>query len=1132
MRSSLIGPSVIRNMTHSEEEAAAIGFLNTIQNSCQSAPEEALRCLKRVKHSLIGHDESKQLYVDNNIIQLLVRILGLEPVPKELKLEAGVCIGSLAYGRSIRKNLGCTRADKFLGGEFFASRLLQGGVLGPLIAALDLTISPPKLVLCSLRTLNTLFDTCPSEISTTHNSIAGIITSEIYSNRNALKYIQKILSQTSPSPLTQQQIALAATLVSKSCRHGGSGEKAATNMEKHQIMLVNVGILEALGRRLAGFILRSRDSGDGSGSKLATRGANGHDEEDKENSHPFPAPITAQLAPLLDAISVIIKNNPVVDKDDSHGQHEFLSAPWVLSAFPASSPAKHTLSKPRSKNATVSPTILPASDYPPLSAVSYFTSGTSRAVYAQSSVSDTMGDTESALSTPAAGSDTEDSPRKSGKRFTGHDISLEDSPVIKWLIQVVRQGDALTRLMAASLLINLCHRETGAIVKNIERMVLPILVRLLDDDPQSLSQADYHKGGAAVGGYQLPQGIEWIIRERAPAVLADLINDSEKMQKAAVDAHAIKRLAGMLKKTFEVTSSSAPSKETNGVLRTKSQGSKSASDSRIDDHTRVEIEPNSPYKVHRMKVRESTLRCISGLASLKDDYRKMVIDAGVVPYIVASLHPVNEVKAPDLGPSNTTTTEASATPAADEISPPGPSIVKEGNPPRVLIAAAYAIKSLSRSVNLLRTSLIDSGVAAPVTALLHNEDVEVKIAATMALCNLVLEFSPMRQSIIDSGVLKILCEQAHSCNAELKLNSLWALKHYIYQAGPEVKTSALKGLGSGWLVDLISWDSDLVSNSEGEEEEEEAGERDEEEDDEEDCGEEEGESSRGRGGDEFDEDESMVDDGAGSVAYGPLFSGHPSQRYLQEPSEDNNNQTRVSTAQLTSQRETASDRRQSTQSIVDTSSSIVEHEISARALRRTRKQLLEVQEHALDFLRNLISGQDAPEMLDLLFTSVGESRVYDILTRKLQQRPIISRSGRNSRRPTTVPAMESTPHHTSTRSPPAEILIPIIYILAHIATNHSQHRENLIKQTELLKNLLPFFDHAHKEVRVSLAWLVINLTWKDDGADEVNSKSRAAELKRLGFMSRLEGLLQDKVLDVKERAKTGLYQIKQCLGEA
>jgi len=171
-------------------------------------------------------------------------------------------------------------------------------------------------------------------------------------------------------------------------------------------------------------------------------------------------------------------------------------------------------------------------------------------------------------------------------------------------------------------------------------------------------------------------------------------------------------------------------------------------------------------------------------------------------------------------------------------------------------------------------------------------------------------------------------------------------------------------------------------------------------------------------------------------------------------------------------------------------------------------------------------------MLDLLFTDVGEDRVYDILNRKLRPRPIISHHRRPSRRSMTASSPESIPHPTSTRSPPAEILIPVIYILVHIAANHSKHRESLIQQTELLKNLLPLFDHAHKEVRVSLAWLVINLTSKDDCSDEGHCKYQAAELKKLGFISKLEGLLQDKVLDVKERAKTGLYQIKQCLGEA
>lgn len=965
-------------------------------------------------------------------------------------------------------------------------------MIGPLIATLNLTTSPPKLVLSSLRTLNTLFDTCPSETSTASNSIAGIITSELYSNRQALEYIQKILSQTSASPSTQQQIALSATLISKSCRHGGSGEKAAANMEKHQIMLVNDGILEALGRRLAGFIVRGRD---GEGSRPATKSPQGLDDEDKENNIPIPAPVTAQLAPLMDAISVIIKNNPVVTRNDSYRQHEFLYAPWILNAFPASSQAPQIRPKAKPKSITshpMSPTMLTASAFPPLSAASYFPAGGPRGAYAQSSASDTM---DSALNTPAPGSDTEDTSRRRGKRSRKVDtMPLEDSPLVRWLINVVRQGDALTRLMAASLLINLCHRRTGPIVKSIECMVLPVLVRLLDDDAQSLAQAEHHKGGAAVGGQQLPQRVEWIIRERAPAVLADLINDSEQMQKAAVEAHAIKRLAGMLKRTFEVTPSGSTTKETNGVLGMKSLSMRS-SDGDAEENARLAAEINSPYKVHRMKVRESTLRCISGLASLKDEYRKMVIDSGVLPYIVASLRPISEIKIQDPGPSSAPAAAAAAAAKGDESSPSGPNIVKEGNPPRVLIAAAYAVKSLSRSVSLLRTSLIDNGVAAPVTALLKNDDVEVKNAATMALCNLLLEFSPMQHLIIESGALKILCEQAHSTNAELKLNSIWALKHYIYKATPEVKTSTLTELGSGWLVDLISWDDNLASSEVDEEYE--------------------------------DEDERMADDGDENVAYGPLFSGNTSQHHAEESGEDSDvNQMKDSIGQLS--------RRRGSRTPMMSSASFVEQEISTRAIRRARRQLLEVQEQGLQFLRNLICGADSPEMLDILFTGVGQDRVYEILTRKTRPRPALShhtRSGCSSRRPTTASSTESTPHHHATRDPPTEILIPIIYILIHIAANHPRHRETLIQQTELLKNLLPLFEHENDEVRVSLAWVVINLTWKDDGADEASCKSRAAELKRLGFMQKLEGLMHDKELDVKERAKTGLYQMRQCLGE-
>ncbi len=114
---------------------------------------------------------------------------------------------------------------------------------------------------------------------------------------------------------------------------------------------------------------------------------------------------------------------------------------------------------------------------------------------------------------------------------------------------------------------------------------------------------------------------------------------------------------------------------------------------------------------------------LAAIAPFKDDYRKAIIQNGVVPFVIESLKPY------EVSPS-AITGESSKTPS--------------GNPVAVLLAACAAARALSRSVIILRTSLIDAGVAMPLFALLKHHDMEVQIAATAVVCNLVLEFSPMR----------------------------------------------------------------------------------------------------------------------------------------------------------------------------------------------------------------------------------------------------------------------------------------------------------------------------------------------------------------------------------------------------
>jgi armadillo repeat-containing protein 8 len=101
--------------------------------------------------------------------------------------------------------------------------------------------------------------------------------------------------------------------------------------------------------------------------------------------------------------------------------------------------------------------------------------------------------------------------------------------------------------------------------------------------------------------------------------------------------------------------------------------------------------------------------------------------------------------------------------------------------PGIRAAACQCTRSLSRSVCILRTNLVDAGIALPLFRLLSDESLEVKIAATGAVCNLMLEFSPMRKAILEQGAMKILCAHTRSEYSQLRLNAVWALKHYCYQ---------------------------------------------------------------------------------------------------------------------------------------------------------------------------------------------------------------------------------------------------------------------------------------------------------------------------------------------------------------
>jgi hypothetical protein len=353
---------------------------------------------------------------------------------------------------------------------------------------------------------------------------------------------------------------------------------------------------------------------------------------------------------------------------------------------------------------------------------------------------------------------------------------------------------------------------------------------------------------------------------------------------------------------------------------------------------------------------------------------------------------------------------------------------------------------------------------------------------------------------MDAGVLKLICEHAHSSNPKLRLNAVWALKHLVFSAENKVKASCLEELGPGWLVQLICDDTEDTALGVSDESEEEEGAI-------------EVPTDMGDSYMSIDPEVSQELYGADDeVEQGGLSIGHSVPAIIRSPVD-------YGLDEKDSEFKRPHRSRQAVPPTLSTRLAALK-DAETNPLKKARRDDVAVQEQALDFIRNLICGQGSSEMIDILFSGLGEDRIFDILASKLRPK-VVNAYGRGKRNsPTTEPRVIH---------PQGEIVVAVCFIIVHIAASKPQHRQLLISQTELLKLLASLSEHPNKNVRVAVAWSIINLTWVDDEADQTSCKKRAIELRKLGFLAKLEKMEQDPELDVRERCKTALYQMKTIL---
>lgn len=546
----------------------------------------------------------------------------------------------------------------------------------PILAILNPAESHPQLVLAALRTLNSIADSLLLELQGNSHAESNFLQL-LYTDQH-LTSLLAILDQTSPALIIQQQISLAAALITKSCRE-----------EIQRVALAQAGLLETLACKLASFIVVTEPT------LFSTQG-----EAALVLSGISPATTKSRLSPILQAIGTIISKSKIRAK-------QFMSSLVFAEVFPD---AELNYESPSASQLT--------SQYGH-GGNTYFVSlfmhsGTNSPRREASSVNSGFPPLGAGMNSRSSKS-YNNSALETASHENLHGFDSTENPLVTWLIHVVRAETGVTRLMAAWI-VTILHRMGFANRRRevaLAPVVVPLLVCMLEKDfrvdPSIVSYDD-----------SLLQSPEWLIKEHAPAVLSMLVEDQIQLQQAAVDAGAIKMLSQLLKQSYDPLPNSLKSPLWTPNLSDTNE----ITSQEVVSTSRLGAPGLSVLAYHVLRMRESVLIALAALATAKDDYRKAIIDNGVVSFVIESLKPHSK-----LSSNNGELLTLSSI----------------GNPIPVLLAACGAARALSRSVNTLRTSLIDAGLATPLFVLLKHSDVEVQVASTAVVCNLLLEFSPMRE---------------------------------------------------------------------------------------------------------------------------------------------------------------------------------------------------------------------------------------------------------------------------------------------------------------------------------------------------------------------------------------------------
>lgn len=977
--------------------------------------QQQIDSLRKVKNSIVGHDQRKELAVKDGILEALIAVIRRHTRPSEqngaanghtqlwteqdeARLHATVILGSIAAG-----------------GAPFVHPVIASGAVDCLLHALQLGYAP-RLVTATLEALRDL--AASWKLSHETNDSIDVLSLNVFTAESTEAFLD-ILREPTGSGERAKQLPLVCDIVA-----------LAAQDDDTKAFLTRSELLDVLAGLLVSFSITNK-----------------HIDYRSSASHLLPCPPVSMIPSILSALSSLVSGS-------AHRAHRFVWSQHIKDMFLNFSPGEGDLRYmmgPRHGMPNANGSLLPPLHIPNSKSVSY----------------------NSSSAFPVLGSMS----KENGTADRGLSSTEIDhaNAVCSWLLYFARALQGPRRLQALRLLamVNealendaeaLPQHEFGQKSKDRERqldvLAVPLAVKLVQDSSESKDVAESRD----------PEELAKV-QEAGCDVLARLVLCNRRLQTAAFDAFAIKYVCSVLRKSFD----NVPLAKPMWPARRTPEGEieKSAACQLGSKGLPLEI-------LHAMRCRRGALEALAAMGQRDDVHRKAIVEAGVIGRMIDSLKPFPH----DL--------------QVTIMSNKGQLSAKDGNTISVVLAACHAAKSMARSVSLLRTSLIDAGIAKPLFELLKHENADVQIAATDVCANLVLDFSPMREDLVEMGVVQTLCDHARRGSPPLRLSSLWALKHLMMVAPKDLKINTLEELGPGWLLSAIAGeqgDSGLFPNgggvSVGMSSSNAAGERVDLLNPSSMDVDEPIRRTPNNGIDDDEEDEEDDDDDEdGEVMYDEPSNTHYQASQMRS--------TLAPTSAFTTRKHLYTVR-----------------DLEENPQLQAKRDDFAIQEQALDFLRNLFHGDDCAEMLDYVFRELGHQKIFDLITSKLSPIPT------SQRQSSTAPSSNSNGNIYN----PTELVLSVVHLITHIANGSPQHKQLLIAQRPLLQAWLPHFSHTDRRVRVNCVWAVNSLTWIEDENDRTHARRRGHELRSVGIDTAVRALANDADRDVCERVKTAVRQM-------